>query len=282
MTPLIQSLCGEITCFPAFDLERFLRETLRSAYISRARQARPTVPKEVSAYVVEAYVRLRKQHKDKEAQNKSHTYTSARTLLGVLRLSQALARLRFADVVVREDVDEALRLMEKSKESLDDDGVDGEREMDQTSATKIYRIIKDMASTQGGGRKRGARRPARRLGKGPGGENDMDLDSDDEDEEMAELSLVDIRQRAQAAGFTETQLMDTIIEASFRINALRVIFNSLIIHSTKILTFGLELPMDPNSGLFNSLLSWDTCIFYPCMKCLNYHMYVCTAIISHQ
>lgn len=180
---------------------------------------------------MEAYVRLRKQHKDKESQNKSHTYTSARTLLGVLRLSQALARLRFADVVIREDVDEALRLMEKSKESLDDDRADGEREMDQTPATKIYRLIKDMASTRGGGggghrRKTKTRTARRRLGRGPGGENAMDVDSDadydddddddDEDDELAELSLVDIRQRVQAAGFTETQLMDAIIEVCLK------------------------------------------------------------------
>lgn len=155
-------------------------------------------------------MRLRKQHKDKEAQNKSHTYTSARTLLGVLRLSQALARLRFAPAVEEGDVDEALRLMEKSKESLEDDREDGDRGTDQSTATKIYRIIKDMATSTGGGRRR---REGRRLGKGPSGENDMDLDSDDDDDDdMSELALIDIRQRVQAAGFIETQLMDAIIE----------------------------------------------------------------------
>ena len=90
-------------------------------YIAGARQKRPTVPPEVSSYVVESYVRLRKQSKEEEEQKKSHSYTSARTLLGVLRLSQALARLRYADEVEQGDVDEALRLMEVSKESLYDD-----------------------------------------------------------------------------------------------------------------------------------------------------------------
>lgn len=187
-----------------------------SHYIARARQLRPTVPAEVSAYVVDAYVRLRKQHKDRESQNKSHTYTSARTLLGILRLSQALARLRFGETVIHEDVDEALRIMEKSKESLDnDDGRDGEREMDQSNATKIYRLIKDMAATHGGGAGRARRNGrGRKLGKGPGGERDegMDVDSDDDEDELSELSLVDIRQRVLAAGFTETQLMETVIE----------------------------------------------------------------------
>jgi DNA replication licensing factor MCM7 len=208
----------------------------------------------VSEYVVEAYVRLRKQHKDKESQNKSHTYTSARTLLGVLRLSQALARLRFAPAVEEGDVDEALRLMEKSKESLEDDRDDGEREIDQSTATKIYRTIKDMATTLGGGRRRRTGRTGRRLGKGPGGENDMDLDSDDDDyddDDMSELSLIDIRQRIQAAGFTETQLMDAIMEV-------RHIPFSSARHRTdnepfsmKALMSGLGQRTVPNSALYS-------------------------------
>jgi len=42
-------------------------------------------------------------------------YTTARTLLSILRLSEALARLRWADQVVEDDVNEALRLMKMSK-----------------------------------------------------------------------------------------------------------------------------------------------------------------------
>lgn len=173
-----------------------------------ARQSRPTVPPQVSNYVVESYVRLRKHSKEQEKENKAYTYTSARTLLGVLRLSQALARLRFANEVVHADVDEALRLMEVSKESLKDDD-DREREPDQTDMSKIYRIIKDMAaSARGDG---GRRRGRKRLGKGPSGERDMDVDDDDDDDSSSEeLSMVDIRARILAAGFTEAQLTDTI------------------------------------------------------------------------
>jgi DNA replication licensing factor MCM7 len=182
-----------------------------------ARQKRPTVPKQVSAYVVDSYVRLRKQHKDQESANKAHTYTSARTLLGILRLAQALARIRFSDTVEHPDVDEALRLMEKSKESLEDEG-DRDREGDQSDTTKIYRIIKDMASISGSRGGKGPRR-SRRFGKGPGGERDMQLDSDDDDDDddgsgLSELSMVDVRARVLAAGFTETQLLDTITEVS--------------------------------------------------------------------
>lgn len=55
----------------------------------------------------------------REARNaKDMTFTSARNLLGILRLSTALARLRLTDVVEKDDVNEAIRLIEMSKESL--------------------------------------------------------------------------------------------------------------------------------------------------------------------
>lgn len=61
-----------------------------------------------------AYVELRK-----EARNaRDMTFTSARNLLGILRLSTALARLRLSNVVEKDDINEAIRLMEMSKDSL--------------------------------------------------------------------------------------------------------------------------------------------------------------------
>lgn len=165
----------------------------------------------MSKYVVDSYVRLRKLGQEQEKNKKAFTYTSARTLLGVLRLSQALARLRFSDTVEISDVDEALRLMEESKRSLIDED-DREHEADRTPMSKIFRIIKDMAAAQresatppptGGKRKR-------RLGKGPDGERDMDIDEDEQGGE--ELTLNEIRARVLAKGFSETQLMETVME----------------------------------------------------------------------
>lgn len=173
-------------------------------YIAKARQKRPTVPRQVSSYVVDSYVRLRKLSKDHEAENKSHTYTSARTLLGILRLAQALARLRWSDYVERFDVDEALRLMDCSKESLMDEE-DAEHEVDRSVVSQIVRLIKSMAGPQLG-------RSEKRFGKGPAGERDMDLDSDDEDGSV--LSMMDIRARVLSAGYTEAQLMETISAVS--------------------------------------------------------------------
>ncbi|KAG6916652.1 hypothetical protein DXG01_005938 [Tephrocybe rancida] len=179
-------------------------------YIAFARTKRPTVPPRVSSYVVDSYVRLRKVGKEEEEQNKSHSYTSARTLLGILRLAQALARLRWADVVEREDVDEALRLMSCSKESLQED-TDKEYEPDRSNTSQIFRLIKSMAQSGDRTPKRRPQRRQKKFGRGPGRERDMDVDSDEEDDDD-ELSLVDVRARVMNAGFTEAQLMDTISE----------------------------------------------------------------------
>jgi DNA replication licensing factor MCM7 len=124
---------------PDMDFEPLTAAEMRS-YIALARQHRPIVPKDVADYVVQAYVRLRQLGKKEEGGKKQFAHTSPRTLLGVLRLAQALARLRLSDIVVIEDVDEALRLIEVSKASLHDDNT--HTGQDLTVSSKIYRIIK--------------------------------------------------------------------------------------------------------------------------------------------
>ena len=81
----------------------------------QARQFEPFVPKELASYVVEAYVELRQ--KDNQGEQDQSAMT-ARALLSILRLSQALARLRFTDEVAVQDVEEAIRMTHMSKASL--------------------------------------------------------------------------------------------------------------------------------------------------------------------
>ncbi len=207
-----------------------LEPTLMRHYIALARQKRPTIPKAVSDYVVGSYVKLRAQHKEDEARDQTFTYTSARTLLGILRLSQALARLRFDDIVDVADVDEALRLMEVSKASLytdrqrsNDDGLGN----DQSYLSKIYRIIREMAFAAGEQDDDAEERP-QRLGRGPDGQRGgapMDLDSDDDEQAvkrekipkpsaaasgMGVLDIREVRDRIIASGWVESQLNETI------------------------------------------------------------------------
>ncbi|RSH95139.1 Mcm2-7 hexameric complex component [Saitozyma podzolica] len=177
---------------PELDFEP-IEPTLMRHYIAECRKVRPIVPPAMSEYIVSSYVQMRKQQKEDEADDKHYTYVSARTLLAVLRLSQALARLRMDNVVGQGDVDEALRLMDVSKASLhENQGRTGE---DQTDTSKIFRIIKDMASGGGSG-KRGR----------------ADDDEEEEEDELEELAMVDVRARVLAKGFTETQFLDTVLE----------------------------------------------------------------------
>ncbi|KAI9843197.1 MAG: Mcm2-7 hexameric complex component [Sclerophora amabilis] len=156
-------------------------------YIAQARSWRPTVPKDVSDYMVGAYVRMRQQQKRDEKARKTFTHTSARTLLGILRLSQALARLRFSGLVATDDVDEALRLIEVSKASMYEKP--GERG-DQSASSKIYHLIRAMADAG----------------------NATDDDGEAGGQGFGELSIRRVRERVLAKGFTEDQFQQVIDE----------------------------------------------------------------------
>ncbi|KAL3457372.1 MCM2/3/5 family-domain-containing protein [Aspergillus heterothallicus] len=151
-------------------------------YIAKARSYRPVVPSRVSDYMVGAYVQMRKRQKRDEANKKQFSHVTPRTLLGVVRLSQALARLRFSEEVVTEDVDEALRLIGVSRASLSNDG---QSHLDQSPTSKIYNLIRGMLESG-----------AAAVGDGEDGE----------------LSMRRIRERVLAKGFTEDQLTMTIDE----------------------------------------------------------------------
>jgi DNA replication licensing factor MCM7 len=63
------------------------------------------------------------------------------------RLATALARLRIVDQVEKEDVNEAMRLMEMSKDSLTLGQEDGQGRA-QSTTDKIYSVIREMAGNQ--------------------------------------------------------------------------------------------------------------------------------------
>ena len=91
--------------------------------------------------------------------------------------------------MVREDVDEALRLIEISKASLYNDGESG---VDHTPSSKIYALIRNL-------RESGA------AAVGDGEDN--------------ELSIRRIRERVLAKGFTDDQLTTTLYEyAEFNVS----------------------------------------------------------------
>lgn len=87
---------------------------LMRRYINLCKRKNPVITPELSEHIVGAYVELRREARN----SKDMTFTSARNLLGILRLSTALARMRLSETVEKSDVVEALRLLEMSKDSL--------------------------------------------------------------------------------------------------------------------------------------------------------------------
>ncbi|KAK7747747.1 DNA replication licensing factor MCM7 [Diatrype stigma] len=166
------------------------------AYVAQARTYRPTVPESVTEYLTKTYVRMREAQRRAEKRNQQFTYTTARTLLGVVRLAQALARLRFAAAVSSDDVDEALRLMEASKESLaahEASSAGGSRRA-PNAASRIYNLVKSLADS-------GACRA------------DAEEDEDEDEAGAAvELSMRKVRERVLAKGFTEDQWLSALDE----------------------------------------------------------------------
>jgi DNA replication licensing factor MCM7 len=137
--------------------------------------------------MIKTYVRLRDQQQRAEKKGKQFTHTTPRTLLGVVRLAQALARLRFSNQVTQDDVDEALRLIEASKESLNAEANTGRRGLNASS--RIYNLVKALADS-------GACRA-----------------EDAEDDDLGvELSMRKVKERVIAKGFTEDQWLNALEE----------------------------------------------------------------------
>jgi len=146
---------------------------LMRRYINKCKKQTPGIPEELTDYIVGAYCEMRKDARN----NKDMTFTSARTLLGILRLSTALARLRIVDTVEKEDVNEAMRLMEMSKDSLTL-GQEDRPGRTKTVMDRIYDVIREMVP----------------IGN------------------QATLKVGEIRERCTSKGFKPDQIDDTIAE----------------------------------------------------------------------
>jgi DNA replication licensing factor MCM7 len=121
-------------------------------YIAMARRWEPYFTPELSENIANTYVEMRQgdgegnfhMHGSSDSENQ---FTTPRMLLSVLRLSQALARLRFTPVVSQEDVDEALRLMVKSKSSLHDEQ-HSKTDKKSDPMSDIYHAIRNYAQNK--------------------------------------------------------------------------------------------------------------------------------------
>lgn len=89
----------------------------------------------------ESYVEMRKAARNSQ----DKTFTSARNLLALLRLSTALARLRLSDAVEKADVIEANRLIEMSKYSINYSETLSTN-VQENPMSRIFYLIKELAS----------------------------------------------------------------------------------------------------------------------------------------
>ncbi|XP_062460252.1 DNA replication licensing factor MCM7, partial [Pezoporus occidentalis] len=111
---------------------------LMRRYLALCKRQQPRVPPALAEPLTAAYVGLRR--------GAGGGFTSPRSLLALLRMATALARLRLGAVVEREDVAEAVRLLERSRESLETEQEPGPRP--QRPSDAILAALREL----GGGR----------------------------------------------------------------------------------------------------------------------------------
>ncbi|RKP17998.1 MCM-domain-containing protein [Rozella allomycis CSF55] len=157
---------------PPSNNDSFLSVDLLKQYIAKAKTFHPSIPEELKDYLSNVYVKMRSSEDFKKDK-----YVTARTLLAIMRLSQALAKLRFSDTVVHEDIEEALRLIDTSYSSVySHKSVEKKKSSVQS---RIYSIINNLAG---------------------------------DDKEPLDFSLV--RSKVRSFGFTDEQLDSVIQEFS--------------------------------------------------------------------
>lgn len=102
---------------PILDFKPYTQDFLRT-YILKAKSFDPFVPKDLTNKIIDSYIKIRQNcfGKNKQYDSKKIIGTP-RSLLSILRLSQALARIRFSKIVEDSDLIESIRLLEGSKKS---------------------------------------------------------------------------------------------------------------------------------------------------------------------
>jgi DNA replication licensing factor MCM7 len=87
------------------------------AFLAHAQTFEPSIPAQLHQYIVAKYVEKRKFQREGDSEQ-SYMYVTPRTLLAIIRISQAMAKLSFRNEVTQNDVDTGLKLMDFSIRSL--------------------------------------------------------------------------------------------------------------------------------------------------------------------
>merc|ERR1712217_109893 len=115
-------------------------EMIRS-YIAIAKEYYPYIPVDLTEWLATIYAEIRiNEYQD----DMSTSYTTPRTLLSIIRISQAIARLELRNVVTSQDIEESLRLIHLSKASLNDEYTDKSNQKREYKIRNIIQKIRDM------------------------------------------------------------------------------------------------------------------------------------------
>jgi len=87
------------------------------AFLAHAQTFEPSIPAQLHQYIVAKYVEKRKFQREGDTEQ-SYMYVTPRTLLAIIRIAQAMAKLSFRNEVNQQDVDTGLTLMDFSIRSL--------------------------------------------------------------------------------------------------------------------------------------------------------------------
>ncbi|CDO63529.1 DNA replication licensing factor MCM7, putative [Plasmodium reichenowi] len=117
-------------------------KTVLRAFIQLAKKKQPTISPELIPKITQWYVSTRQLESQQERYSDTRiNYTTPRALLAILRISQALARLRDSDIIETADFEEAIRLTEQSKASV---SLQTEKRRRKDVSNEIMNIIKNI------------------------------------------------------------------------------------------------------------------------------------------
>jgi len=130
------------------DFDPYSAKFIR-AYLVKAKQFTPTLDRDILPEIANTYVNARSM--ERESNNNSHvkSITNVRSLLGMLRLAQAHARLRFSDKVERGDFEEAVRLAQEAKQSVIESRHASSQRGGQDAMANVWGCIKNKLDIAG-------------------------------------------------------------------------------------------------------------------------------------
>lgn len=135
---------------PPLEFVPYSHDFIR-AYISSVVGIEPVIPKDIHNFIVMSYVERKKKSKEYSGTGSDSGYITPRTLLGTIRIAQSLAKIKGCTRVSQEDVEEALRLLEASRESVDKDTSDDAKMNEQfhestDTLSKVFSLIRDLCT----------------------------------------------------------------------------------------------------------------------------------------